>query len=275
MASNKYGAVCAADHCSVYVQPGAGVRTRLNDRWQVYCPADAPQLDSADASKPELDAPRPAGQVVQDGTNRFAGLCVECSVPVAAGAGVLVPCEDGKRRVQCPTCQDVTFRCERWNEKDQFGTDPWITDVIPAGCASTLPVRVLALTRPCWKCGEATTCIVGLHPERPSPAEGSPRTVDESSRAWVKELLHEQGFTRLAASIKPRWSSTLSQLYLSNGCLYCDALQGDFPLEEEVSDLVRDGGVEALDTLFVTEIASPRWQRVVHGTRGRGSALLI
>jgi hypothetical protein len=134
---------------------------------------------------------------------------------------------------------------------------------------------VLTLTRPCWKCGEATTCVVGLYPEHPSPAEGSPRTVDDSSRAWIKELLRDHGFAHLAASIKPRWSSTLGHRYLSNGCLQCDALQGDFPLEEEASDLVRDRGVEALDTLLVAEIASPLWQRVVHGEHGEGSGLLM
>ncbi|MEV5910522.1 hypothetical protein ACWEGX_09730 [Streptomyces chartreusis] len=134
---------------------------------------------------------------------------------------------------------------------------------------------MLALKRPCWKCGEVTTCVVGLYPDRPSPAEGSPRTVDESSRAWIKELLRDHGFVRLAASIKPRWSSTLGSRYLSNGCLHCDALQGDFPLEEEASDLVRERGMQALDTLLVAEIASPVWQRVVHGEHGGGSGLLM
>ncbi|MFE9413896.1 hypothetical protein ACFYN0_34700 [Streptomyces sp. NPDC006704] len=259
----------------MYVQPGAGVRARLDGRWQVYCQTDAPGTDKADAKGPCLNADHPDRPAGRNGVNRFAGLCVECSVTIAAGAGLLVPCVDGKRRIQCPVCRDVALRCERWDENDQSGTDPWITDVVPIGCAPTIPVRVLALKRPCWKCDEVITCVVGLHPDRPSPAEGSPRVVDERSRAWIKELLQDHGFVRLAASIKPRWSSTLGHRYLSSGCINCDALQGDFPLDEEASDLVREGGVESLDTLLVAEIASPVWQRVVHGLRGEGSGLLM
>ncbi|MFE0137376.1 hypothetical protein ACFWY6_38330 [Streptomyces sp. NPDC059037] len=194
---------------------------------------------------------------------------------VDAEAGVLVPADDGKRGVQCPVCQDVAFRHERWNRDDQFGTDPWIPEVVPPGCAPTVPVRILALNRPCWKCGETATCVVGLYPVRPSRTDCWVRSVDETSRVWVKDMLQAAGLTQLASSIKPRWSSTMRSRYLSSGCWNCDALQGDFPVDEEASDRVREGGVEALETVLVAEVPTLLWQRTVLGERGDGAGVLM
>ncbi|MFE1763883.1 hypothetical protein ACFW81_06650 [Streptomyces angustmyceticus] len=267
--SNKYAAVCAAGHCTVYVQAGAGVCIRQEGRWQVYCPADAPQEGGAAAVQP------PDAATAGSAANRFVGPCTECSVQVEAGAGVLVPDEDGKRGVQCPVCQAVAFRHERWDESDQFGTDPWITDAVPPGCAATISLRILALNRECWKCKESTACVVGLYPSRPARTDRWARWVGKDERAWIKPLLAGARFERIAESIKLRWSSTVEGRYLSNGCQRCDALQGDFPVEEEASDLVREDGVDALDTLLVAQVPTPVWQRVVHGERGSGNALLM
>ncbi|MFJ4001777.1 hypothetical protein [Streptomyces parvus] len=99
--------------------------------------------------------------------------------------------------------------------------------------------------------------------------------MDEDTRAWVKPLLAGAQLEGIAESIKPRWSSTVNGRYLSNGCQRCDALQGDFPVEEEASDLVREDGVDALDTLLSAQVPAPVWQRVVHGERGSGSSLLM
>ncbi|MER5691143.1 hypothetical protein ACWDBO_05970 [Streptomyces mirabilis] len=262
----------------MYVQPGVGVRVRREDRWQVYCSADAPDPDGR-YPVTRSTAPRAAGQPVgiapRAEINRFAGACMDCSVDVAAGAGVLVTWDDGKRRVQCPVCQDVTFQRERWDENDQFGADPWLPDEVPAGCGATISVRVLTLNRPCWKCGEIATCVVGLYPSRPACTDPWPRSVDEISLMWVRELLEQAGFDWLVNSIKPRWSATARKRYLSNGCQHCDALQGDFPLEEEASDLVRESGVEALNTLLVAEIPASVWRRTVHAERGEGGGLLV
>ncbi|MFG3227622.1 DUF6221 family protein [Kitasatospora sp. NPDC048194] len=44
MATNKYGAVCAAADCQTYVPPGGGVLIRAERGWLTYCPADDPNL---------------------------------------------------------------------------------------------------------------------------------------------------------------------------------------------------------------------------------------
>jgi hypothetical protein len=221
--SNKYGGVCAAGDCHVYVEPGAGVRVRLGDKWRVHCPAHAGGIGRVTGA-PETTPRQPTALFPRGETNRFAGTCMECSVPVAAGAAALVSCEDGKRRARCPICQEVAFRHERWNENDQFGKEPWNSDTVPAGCSPTIRLRILALNRACWKCQAATTCVVAVHPYRPAPTDVWPRTVNETSRMWVKNLLASAGLTCLAESIKPRWSATLGGRYLSSGCMSCDAL---------------------------------------------------
>lgn len=131
------------------------------------------------------------------------------------------------------------------------------------------------MDRACWKCGETTTCVVALYPTQPAPTDQWPRMVDEESLAWVKGLLDQAGFNRIAESIKPRWSSTVGARYLSNGCQHCDVLQGDFPLGEEASELFSAGGVEAFTSLVVAEVSSLAWQQVVHGERGQGGTLLM
>ncbi len=172
-------------------------------------------------------------------------------------------------------CQEILLRHERWDERDQFGTDPWLPDAVPAGCAPAISVRVLTLNRLCWKCRQVTTCVVALYPSRPASTDLWPRTVDEDSLVWVRDLLQRAGQHRLARSIKPRWSATAGVRYLSNGCLHCEALQGDFPLEEEASALVREGGPQALDTALVADVPTLAWLRFVHGERGEGGGLLM
>ncbi|MFI2780053.1 hypothetical protein [Streptomyces sp. ALB3] len=47
-ASNRYGALCAAELCATYVPPGGGILVRGEIGWLTYCPDDdcpwAPQI---------------------------------------------------------------------------------------------------------------------------------------------------------------------------------------------------------------------------------------
>lgn len=97
----------------------------------------------------------------------------------------------------------------------------------------------------------------------------------QSPQQATSQRVASSGYTLLAAAIKPRWSATTRTRYLSNGCEHCDALQGDFLVGEEASALLSKGGVDALDTLLVTEVATSVWQRVVHGERGDGGSPLM
>ncbi|MFF8021113.1 hypothetical protein ACFZDJ_08280 [Streptomyces sp. NPDC007896] len=46
-------------------------------------------------------------------------------------------------------------------------------------------------------------------------------------------------------------------------------------MDEEASDLVRESGAGALDTVLAADVPSPVWQRVVHGERGESNGLLM
>ncbi|MCX4984701.1 DUF6221 family protein [Streptomyces sp. NBC_00572] len=43
-ASNRYGALCAAELCATYVPPGGGILVRGESGWLTYCPDDDPAL---------------------------------------------------------------------------------------------------------------------------------------------------------------------------------------------------------------------------------------
>jgi hypothetical protein len=55
-----------------------------------------------------------------------------------------------------------------------------------------------------------------------------------------------------AGPLRPRWSGTLGRSSWSNGCVHCDALQGNFPLYELFVELA---AVDALDDLSVFGVA--------------------
>jgi len=64
MATNKYGAVCAAADCQTYVPPGGGVLIRSDQAWLTYCPADDPSGRKArESNSPTGD---PSGRKVRE-----------------------------------------------------------------------------------------------------------------------------------------------------------------------------------------------------------------
>lgn len=83
------------------------------------------------------------------------------------------------------------------------------------------------------------------------------------------QLLMQNGQADLVASVKSRYSRTMRERQLANGCQRCDALQGNFPVQEEVFVRVAaTGGPDGLDTLVVAECPALAWQAVVHDNNG-------
>ncbi|MFD0110152.1 hypothetical protein [Streptomyces sp. NPDC127164] len=82
-------------------------------------------------------------------------------------------------------------------------------------------------------------------------------------------LLERNGRTDLTAPVKSRYSRAMRERQLTNGCRHCDALQGNFPVQEEVfGQVVAAGGPDGLDTLLVAECPTLEWQAVVHDNGG-------
>ncbi len=83
------------------------------------------------------------------------------------------------------------------------------------------------------------------------------------------QLLERHGRVDLAAPVKSRYSKTMRERQLTNGCRHCDALQGNFPVQEEAfAQVVTASGPDGLDTLLVAECPALAWQEVVHDNSG-------
>ncbi|MGW7673073.1 hypothetical protein ACWGJX_39165 [Streptomyces sp. NPDC054775] len=198
--------------------------------------------------------------------NRFAGGCASCSVWVSAGGGFLGKGLGGGWEVRCATCHYVDERAAA----DDF--DPEVIElptVPPPGSATTVALRVLTLSRACWACGKDTVCLIGLYPQRPGRGYVGLFTTDNAkTMALVRRLLRQHGHGPLAATVKSRYSRTMRERQLSNGCGHCDALQGNFPVHDEALGRVAAGGVDGLDTLMVAACPVLEWQAIVHDNSG-------
>jgi hypothetical protein len=197
--------------------------------------------------------------------NRFAAGCARCSVLVLPGGGFLRE-EDNAWEVWCTTCHHLDVLADA----DDFDPDEVkLPANVPAGCAAYLSLRVLGLTRACWKCGLDTVCLIGLYPTRPGRGYVGVFTTDsEKTMDLVRRLVQRAGRPDLAAAVKDRYSKTTRTRQLTNGCRHCDAIQGNFPVHEEATERVASGGVDGLDTLLVTDCPVLEWQAIVYDNAG-------
>ncbi|MET9770338.1 hypothetical protein [Streptomyces sp. NPDC006415] len=183
-----------------------------------------------------------------------------------AGRGFLGKGLDDGWEVRCPTCQHITELADT----DDF--DPGnieLPTTPPPGSGTTVALRVLALTRDCWSCGKDTVCLTGLYPQRPARGYAGLHTTDNPhTMALVQRLLQQHGHGSLAATIKSRYSRTMRERQLANGCAHCDALQGNFPVHEEAHRRLASGGVNGLDTLLVAVCPVLEWQAVIYDNSG-------
>ena len=118
----------------------------------------------------------------------------------------------------------------------------------------------------CWRCREPTTCVVAVHAQACEHSEEWVWFEDKPALELARRLLLDAGQDRLAAAIKQRFSRTARGSYLSNGCLHCDAIQGDWPLGQAISDYASGWTLGDLPVLAVASIPQATWEGVF-GTR--------
>lgn len=134
-------------------------------------------------------------------------------------------------------------------------------------CGDVITAAVLALPEHCYRCGALTRSIVGfLVP---------PRLTDDPEGFIEFEILAPLLVRRLTSAqladwgvgpIKKRRSRLRPEGYLSNGCINCDAIQGWFPLHEDLMEFLSEGGTH-------TDLAIARWSvRESELRRGAASA---
>lgn len=112
-----------------------------------------------------------------------------------------------------------------------------------------------------------TLCVGALYPDRHARDINSLVTCGKDEPLQVAcAILQAGGRTDLSTTIRPRYSKTASSTYLANGCQRCDAIQGDFFIEETVTELVTATGffnADALDGLMVGPCPSQTWHRLI------------
>lgn len=109
--------------------------------------------------------------------------------------------------------------------------------------SDTISVDVLVLPEPCYRCGSMTRSIVGfLVP--PDLTEHPDGFVDFEVLAplLVQRISSGQLARWGVGPIKTRRSRCRPEGYLSNGCIRCDAIQGSFPLHEDLMEFIAEGG---------------------------------
>lgn len=131
--------------------------------------------------------------------------------------------------------------------------------------------RVLLVIRgmpyPCWKCGYDDVAVAAIHVEgivdmyHVIPAE------DELALTYAAELLAVANHPQ-ATTIKARRSRTVRETYVSNGCLNCDALFGQFRVAEKLDEVLASDKVGTLPMLATVERAAIEWYALV-GLLGR------
>ena len=101
----------------------------------------------------------------------------------------------------------------------------------------TLPLDVCAAYTECWRCKKTTGLVIDLCFAASRVLQGAADVTadiydfDDEGRgaALLMSTLPASLLARHGIGpIKPRYSRTEGQSYLSNGCIHCDALQGRF-----------------------------------------------
>jgi hypothetical protein len=125
---------------------------------------------------------------------------------------------------------------------------------------SRVPVTLLALPGTCWRCGRRVLPIVGVF----VPSPDGRRFIEflDVAPRLAATISTDQLNALGVGAIKIRRSRARPDGYLANGCVYCDAILGDFPLREDLATFraepLREGGASRQDFRSSRKAATTR-----------------
>jgi hypothetical protein len=135
---------------------------------------------------------------------------------------------------------------------------------IEVASMGTVMITVRGMAQPCWRCHASSGAVVALHPADDLRFEAACWHDDRPVLALAKELLAAAGEHVVAGQITERFSRTVGDRYLSNGCHRCSALFGAFFLGEEVLAVAAEGGtLDAFRPLASQAVDAARWAALV------------
>ncbi len=133
----------------------------------------------------------------------------------------------------------------------------------PAPLAAITIVTVRGLEHTCWRCHQPTTVVVAVHAEGSRQSDYWVWFEDAHALTFARELLLGVGQVQLAATIKARFSKTADDSYLTNGCQHCDAIQGNWPLGQALSDYVFSAPLDELPVLATEAVPATVWREIL------------
>ena len=125
-----------------------------------------------------------------------------------------------------------------------------------------MPLVVRGTPYSCWRCGPDDVAVAVIHLDGFARAHEVITTEAGLSLAYAAELLAAAGHAQ-AVTIKVRRSRAARRAYLSNGCIRCDSLFGQFPVSEDVTSMLASDAVSTLPALVTVEGPAIEWYAVI------------
>jgi len=120
-------------------------------------------------------------------------------------------------------------------------------------------VNLVGVEEMCWRCHRSTVALIGVRPQNGRHAGSLVSCQDENVLASAAAALPAEAAARTGVGlVKPRFSRTRNGEYLSNGCVHCDALLGDFYLyHETLPEVLALEGFGGLVTIATVDVRAP------------------
>jgi hypothetical protein len=97
------------------------------------------------------------------------------------------------------------------------------------------------MPKTCYRCGSEIQALIGTLVEVPALGTGFV-WFDDVAEAVAGQVASGVLARSGVGPIRWRRSRPRPEGYLANGCVRCDAIQGSFPLSEEVAEFLAEGG---------------------------------
>jgi hypothetical protein len=117
---------------------------------------------------------------------------------------------------------------------------------------------IRGLPHKCNKCGHNDLSIAVLHKNKGTNLSNVVQIKEELSLAYARELLHYAQHPQ-AGTIKMRQSENGRRVYLSNGCIRCDALLSQYFEFDALVNMLDGYRVDALPTLSEVKRPAIEW----------------
>jgi hypothetical protein len=128
--------------------------------------------------------------------------------------------------------------------------------------AERVSLVIRAIPYPCWKCSHEDVAVAAIHLDGITDVYQVITTESGLALDYAAELLTVAGHPQMT-TIKGRKSRTAKETYLSNGCSWCDALFGQFPLSEKLIGVLAAGEVSTLPVLATVERSAIEWYAII------------